>query len=104
MSDRDNWLKVEIADRRLVISIGVDELARAIEASPDDRICTYNDETGEFESPKIVEPDLFAADFLRELNHEQEDGTTDVHRLLDNAAVKAFENGAEGVVFPGDQE
>ena len=34
---------------------------------------------------------------LRELQREEEDGTTPVHRLLDRVGVAALEQGSEGI-------
>jgi len=97
---RNEGLCVGVVGGQLTISIGIDALARAIEASPDDRISTYNDAGNDFEHPRIEEPDIFAEEMVRALQDEKEDGTTRVHRLLDDAAVKAFDDGAQGVVFP----
>lgn len=78
----DNPLTVEIKDGCLCISIGVKTLAFAITHSPE-----LNLNVTDFEG--------FAADVARELRDEQEDGTTPVHLLLDEAAAKAVENGSE---------
>ena len=40
------------------------------------------------------------AAILQELRHEEEDGTTLVHIMLDKAAERAVENGAEGIELP----
>ncbi len=52
-------------------------------------------------NPTVVVTDAkkFAKDFIYELEREEEDGSTPVHRLLDTAFVAAIGNGAEGVDY-----
>lgn len=53
---------------------------------------------------KITDAAKFAKEVCRELNEEQEDGTTPVHLLFDRAIERAFEQGAEGVEEHEDQD
>ena len=53
---------------------------------------------------KITDAAKFAKEVCRELNEEQEDGTTPVHILFDGAIQSAFEQGAEGVEEHEDQD
>jgi len=53
---------------------------------------------------RLTDPSAFAEEFVRALNHEQEDGTTPVHVMLDKALYAAIEEGAEGVEEHPDQE
>ena len=53
---------------------------------------------------KITDADAFAKELVGELNAEQEDGTTSIHRMFDKAIWAAFENGAEGVEEHEEQD
>lgn len=90
---RQQPLECYIFDGRLVISIGVETLRHAIALSP---YMLNFENPGE---PKIIDVDVFAEDLLDELEREEEDGTTLIHRALDKAAERAIENGSEGVAF-----
>lgn len=46
---------------------------------------------------RIVNARKFAKDLVRSLNHEDEEGTTPIHRLFDTACEHAIEQGADGV-------
>jgi hypothetical protein len=46
---------------------------------------------------KVTDAEAFARDLVAELNREEEDGTTPVHRMFDAVIQGAIENGAEGV-------
>ncbi|HEV2570952.1 MAG TPA: hypothetical protein VGU72_04380 [Beijerinckiaceae bacterium] len=54
--------------------------------------------------PKIVDAGAFAEAIYRQLRAEEEDGTTVVHRMLDDAIEEAVEYGAEGIRLPGDDD
>ncbi|WP_270820435.1 crAss001_48 related protein [Aeromonas sp. Y311-2] len=47
----------------------------------------------------VVDPDLFASELLGILRREEEDGTTLVHTMLDEAAELAAEDGVEGIEY-----
>jgi hypothetical protein len=49
------------------------------------------------DSLKVSDAAVFAADLVRELNREEEDGTTRIHRMFDGAIMEAIEQGACGV-------
>ena len=53
---------------------------------------------------KLTNVPLFARDFVRELNSEDEEGTTMVHRMFDAAINEALEQGAEGIEEHDDQD
>ncbi len=58
----------------------------------------WDDEYGEEDHGVVViDAAVFAPDFVRELNEEDEEGTTLVHLMLDKAAIRAADNGAEGL-------
>lgn len=82
----DEPLRVAVVGGRLVISIGVRTLAFAVANSPDH----------EGDPIKITDPLAAAKEIRVELVREEEDGTTEVHKLLDKAAYDAWENGGEG--------
>lgn len=46
---------------------------------------------------KVTDAAAFAADLVRELNYESEDGTTSIHRMFDKAIENAIGQGAEGI-------
>lgn len=85
---KDDHLKVEIVDDRLVISIGVGLVAFAVQ-TPD-----ATDWPNDF---YISDPAVFAKELVRALEDEEEDGTTPVHRMLDAAALATLENGGLGI-------
>lgn len=92
----DKILKTELIDGEIRISIGLEALAFAVEYSPDwdddykiDRRHNFKD---------------FGKSFLKYLEYEEEDGTTPVHRLFDNVALEALEQGEYGFVENEDNE
>lgn len=86
-------LQVSVEDNELVIRIGVDTLAFAFEHS--DYNYKWNDDLNAFVKELQVErPGEFALDVLQELVREAEDGSTILTRLLDEACIKAVENGS----------
>jgi hypothetical protein len=46
---------------------------------------------------KITDPDAFAKELVRELNREDEIGTTLIHNMFDEAMYEAIDQGAPGV-------
>lgn len=85
----------------ITIRISASSLKLAAQRCP--KLETYDEETGDFLLPKI-DAKVFAKEVWRELVREQEDGTTPVHLLFDNAFEQACEQGAEGIRMPGDSE
>lgn len=100
MNRADQGLDVSIVDDVLTTSIGVNCLGNAIELGPEFE--RYDEDRHEFTYPKVTDPAIFAREVCRELEKESETGVTRVHRMLDAAAKEAIEQGAEGVVIPGD--
>lgn len=80
-------LVVRVVKGRLSISIGIDTLAFAVQA-----IDNWPEEFG------IADKQAFAKDVARELNREDDVGSTPVHLLLDKMAIKALDGGSLGVV------
>ena len=85
-------LTVALDGELVIIRVGTRTLATALEAGP----------ILENGGGKITDPAKFAAAIVEELQGEAEDGTTLVHEMFDAAAVRAIENGCDGVSFPGD--
>jgi hypothetical protein len=99
--DRNSLLECKIENGVLTMQIGVDVIAHAVKLNPD--LQHYDEKSGEFREPTITDPDKFAAEILKELKAESEDGTTLIHVALDKAAENAIECGAEGIELPGDR-
>lgn len=96
MRPMDEPLKVEVVKGRLVISIGVQTLAFAYTHS--DLNNPYNEKTCEFQKLyEVTKPNDLAESVAMELNREEEDGTTPVHKMLDKVFEDVVENGGEGI-------
>jgi hypothetical protein len=76
---KDQPLQIKIKNGLLSISIGIEQLAWAAECRPI-----------EF---KILDMKEFGKDVLEELTREEEDGTTLVNEMLDQAIQNAIDNG-----------
>lgn len=83
-------LHVEIVGDRLVISIGISTLCFTV---------ARQDAFDEEPLFKVIDEDVFAEEIATALCREEEDGSTKVTRMLDAAAVAAWENGAEGLEY-----
>ena len=83
-------LEIEVKNGQVIISIGVETLCFATQA--------------EIHDFKITNKEGFVKDLINELNAEEEDGTTLVHRMFDKAADNAIENGSENVLENGEEE
>ena len=86
----------------ITIRITKADLKRAAVHLPDFE--EFDEDTGDILIPKVVDAAAFADAIYHQLNDEEEDGTTIVHRMFDDAIKEAVEQGAEGVVFPDDEE
>lgn len=88
---KDRPLQVEVSDGELVIRIGIETLA--FSAGRCQALLEY---PGEHDPPycKIVDANELALDVCRELQDEQDDGTTPLDELLDRCIVNARENGS----------
>jgi hypothetical protein len=94
---RDAALTYEVASGQLVVRIGVDTLAHALQ--------TGDDWCHEF---RITDAHVFAQAVVAEMeNHEDERGETAITRTLTEAATRAIESAADGVeevaAMPADQ-
>lgn len=78
-----------------MIRVGVNTIAFVSENSS--KFMDFNEKTGEYENRfRVADTSELARDVVRALNKEQEDGTTPVHLLLDDAIEEAFEQGSLG--------
>lgn len=93
-------LTVKVENDIFSISVGVNTLAFAIENANDDRLVPYDEASGEWLHPKVIDPTLFAEELAKALNTELYDGT--IVSLLDDAAVYAIEGGAQGIIIAED--
>jgi hypothetical protein len=95
-ASENHYLEAVIENGKLVISIGLNELAFAATHGP----YFFGAGNPEFEEPRVTDVNVFADAILDELLAEQEDGTTLVHEMFDKAAERAVENGCEGIELP----
>ena len=79
----EDYLSVKIENEKLVISIGTDLLLFALV-----------NKGGDY---KILNKEGFLKDIIEQLEMEQEDGTTLIHKALDSASDNAIEDGSENV-------
>lgn len=86
---RNRPLTIAIEDGELVIRLGVETLAVVANYCP---LMRQQFEGGD--PPKILDVDLLANDVARELQREEEDGTTPVHGVIDAAILEAYEQGS----------
>lgn len=93
---KDRTLEVTTTDDQLVITIGLDALVNILSSQPEWPLM------GEDQEPcKVLDHQQFIKDVVCELQREEEDGTTLLHRALDRAAIDAIENGSEAVDYDG---
>ena len=78
-----------IRDGLIVISIEIAALPMIVSGS-----CAAGGLDGR---RKVADAEVFAAEVVRALNDEREDGTTPVHLMFDRAFDEAINQGAEGV-------
>ncbi len=95
---KEKQLTIEIKNDELVISIGAGLLAYAT-------FTVINEGYGKDDKNYMVVKDRskFAQSIIEALAIEEEDGTTPVHRMLDNALEHMVEQGEiTGVDYPND--
>lgn len=94
-SNEDQDLTVAVEDDRLVISIGVKALSV---------VALTGDHFGNHPMDAVTDITGFAEEMKRKLLREEEDGTTLIHRMLDEAAQAVDEDGFEGINGPVDED
>lgn len=95
-------LDARIIDGEIVIRLSiriVATAARGLEAFEH-----IDEETDEVRCPKITDAAKFAEAVVVELNRDSEDGSTLLTNMFDEAFQAAAEWGAEGIVFPDEDE
>lgn len=95
MPARNDWpLQVRIEGQQLVVRIGIDTLAFCAEHCPR----FYDHEKHDADGPyvRVTDKAELAKDISLALQHEQEDGTTPLHILLDDAIEYAYGDGSLG--------
>lgn len=85
-----------IKNGRIVISCQISALKSAVAGACD--LWTID---GDF---KVTNPKLFALEVVRELNAEDEDGTTLVHKMFDAAFNEVIDQGGMGIEAGFDEE
>ncbi len=90
-------LNVKVEKDVLVIRIGIDVLA--------DSAKNHSDWRGVDDEPLLTVTDnlVFAQSIAGALQREEEDGTTPIDTMLDDAITHAVENGEEGVDLREDR-
>lgn len=91
-----NGGKAIIKDGALVISIQVDNLHQILEGA-----WAMNKLDQRY---KVTDAATFAKELCHQLNDEDEQGTTLVHRMFDKAIVNGIEWGCEGIDVHEKQE
>lgn len=96
MSDERNGLTVAIEGDVLVIRIDAATMAMAVTHMPKAEI--FDEDLQDFFSPEVTDETALLKEMYLALEHEEEDGTTLVHRMLDKAALHLMHVGGEGVL------
>lgn len=93
---QDAPLTVRVEDDQLVIRIGLAVLADAPRQ--------HNDWRNDDDEPRLTVTDatVFANEIVAALQREEEDGTTPVHVMLDDAITYVVEQGGEGIELGED--
>jgi hypothetical protein len=78
-----------IKGEAIVIRLSLVSIADAVRGGVD---------LGSIDPPiRVTDPKVFAKEVVHALNREDDDGTTPIHRLFDQAFSEATEDGARGV-------
>lgn len=85
-------LKCEVIDGAIQLVIGAKVLAHATNICP-----AFYDAENDRGRYRVTDPAVFAKEVERVLNHESEDGSTRLTKMMDEAVEHAIEYGAEGV-------
>jgi hypothetical protein len=87
-------LSVKVDRGQLVIRIGINTLAFCAERCP--RFYDHEKHDADGSYVRVTDKAELAKDIARALQHEQEDGTTPLHILLDDAIEYAYGDGSLG--------
>jgi hypothetical protein len=92
----DTPLKITVEDGCLVIRIGVNVIAFAAEEMEVNN--PFDETLDDFKRLwSITDPEQFTKDLIREIEREEEDGTTPLALFLDKMCLNAIEDGTEAV-------
>jgi len=81
-------IKVSLNEGRIIISLDIKTLA----------FCANEHPLFFVDPVKVTDAQVFAEEIVRVLKEEQEDGSTILTNLFDDAIVMAVEDGCEGIV------
>lgn len=90
---KDKQLTIAAENDTISITIGIETLCHAV---------TTGRPYGQGDI-KITDKEAFIKNLLCELQSEQEDGTTPVHSMFDEAVNNMLENGEEGLEIDEDE-
>jgi len=94
-------LSAKIEGDELVIRIGIGTLAWAAEFEGREPFWDFNEERNKFVQLWKITDDLgWAEDVCREINREEEDGSSPLTNLLDKASEEALDQGSLSVWSP----
>lgn len=102
MSERDLPLRAQVEGDQFVIRIGLDTLQFAAEHCQ--RFYDYDKHAPEGPYVKIVDRAEFAADIVRAMQAEEEDGSTPLSDFVDQMFIDAWEDGSAGFDYDDDGE
>lgn len=88
------------AGGHLVIVVSKEYLKHLVET--DDNRTEYNEDCDSWDGVKVVDDYEWLQDVANSLNREEDDGSTPVCRMLDDAFTDAIENGSAAVILPGE--
>jgi hypothetical protein len=91
---KDAPLNIDIVDDKLVISIGISTLAYAIKQG------LAND----FTEMDVTNELGFAQDVIHELEAEDDEGSNRIHKMFDQCAQDAIDNGTDHVRLHDEDE
>lgn len=95
----DKYLTYEVVDDELVVRIGIDTLAFAADHS--DLFNPFDEDKNDFvQRWKVIDNLEWAKDVVREINREEEDGSSPLTNLLDKASENALDQGSIAVWGP----
>ena len=103
---RDNPLKVQLEGSELVVRIGIDTLAFCAEHSPFvEQTYIWDEENAQYDESRfrVIDQKTFALEILQILKREEEDGSTPITKLFDQATEDAIGDGCQGVCILGEE-
>lgn len=91
VASEDLPLQVKVEADNLVIRIGIDRLAFSFETGEGNQI--YNETLGTYRTAwKVINGQQFAEGIAIALQTQEEDGSTPITKILDEAFIKAIED------------